>query len=194
MIYDPTIHHRHSIRLQGYDYSLEGAYYVTVCTRNRRCLFGNIIGKEMKLNDAGEMIRSVWLDLPGRFPSISLDEFIIMPNHIHAVFVILPTGIQKEESLGHLCGPPNGILPGTVGRIIQAFKSITTDEYINGVKRQGWVPFKRKLWQRNYWDHIIRDEEDYIRVCEYIHANPPCWQNDLFNSLPGRTQGSPLPR
>ena len=182
MIYDPTIHHRHSIRLQGYDYSLEEAYYVTVCTRNRRRLFGNIIGKEMKLNDAGEMIQSGWLDLPGRFPFISLDEFIIMPNHIHAVFVILPTGVHTEKSFGHSCGRPNGTLPGTVGRIIQAFKSITTDEYINGVKRQGWAPFKRKLWQRNYWDHIIRDEEDYVRVCEYIHDNPACWQNDLLNT------------
>jgi REP element-mobilizing transposase RayT len=182
MAYDPSIHHRHSIRLQDYDYSLEGVYYVTVCTRNRRGLFGNVMGKEMKLNDAGEMIRSVWLDLPGRFPFINLYEFIIMPNHIHTVFAILTTGMQTEESFNQPCGRPNGTLPGTVGRVIQAFKSITTNEYINGVKQQGREPFKRKLWQRNYCDHIIRDEKDYIRVCEYMHDIPACWPNDPLNS------------
>lgn len=72
MIYDPSIHHRHSIRLQGYEYSLEEAYYATVCARNMKCLFGNIIGKEMNLNDAGEMIRSIWRGLPARFPFIDL--------------------------------------------------------------------------------------------------------------------------
>jgi REP element-mobilizing transposase RayT len=137
----------------------------------------------MELNDAGEMIQSTWLDLPGRFPFINLDEYVIMPNHIHAIFIILPTNIQTEESFNQPCGCPNGTLPGTVGRIIQAYKSITTDEYIKGVRQQGWVPFKHKLWQRNYWDHIIRDEKDYVRICEYMHDNPFCWQNDPLNSM-----------
>ena len=181
MIYDPSIHHRRSIRLRGYDYSREGAYYVTVCTREKKCLFGNIIGKKMLLNDAGKMIRSVWQGIPDRFPNIDLDEFIVMPNHIHAVFVIN----QQDMCRGEPCVRPhnrqNGTLPNTVGRILQAYKSITTDEYIAGVKQRGWKPFRYKLWQRNYWEHIIRDTEDYNHICEYIYDNPAQWQNDPLN-------------
>jgi len=183
MIYDPSIHHRRSLRLQGYDYSKEGAYFVTVCTRNRKCLFGNITDKEMTLNDAGRMIRSIWQEFPERFPNIDVDKFIIMPNHIHAVFVIICTGTGKSEPCVHNHDGPNGTLPDTVGRILQAYKSITTDEYIKGVRQWGWEPFNRKLWQRGYWDHIIRDEKDYNRIWEYIHDNPANWQNDPLNSL-----------
>jgi putative transposase len=178
MAYDPSIHHRRSLRLRGYDYSQEGVYFVTICARNRKCLFGKIIGKEMQLNDAGKMVRSNWQELPERFPNIDLDDFIIMPNHMHAVFAIMQMGTHLGKPCLLIHDRPNGTLPGTVGRILQAYKSITTDEYINGVKQWGWQPFDRKLWQRNYWDHIIRNEKDYSRICEYIHDNPACWKND----------------
>jgi len=182
MTYDSSIHHRQSLRLRGYDYSQEGAYYVTICTRNRKRLFGNIIGKEMQLNEAGKMIRSIWKELPLRFPNIDLDEFIIMPNHIHAVLVIIRADIHTDESRILTEERPNGTLPGTVGRILQAYKSLTTDKYIAGVKQWGWKPFSRKLWQRNYWEHIIRDEKDYNYICEYIYDNPAQWDNDPLNT------------
>jgi len=182
MKYDSSIHHRQSLRLRGYDYSQEGAYFITICTHNKRWLFGHIIGREMHLNDAGKMIQSVWQDLPERFTNIEIDEFIIMPNHIHAILVII-----RPDTVTNLPGVryhdrPKGTLPGTTGRILQAYKSITTDEYINGVKRWGWKPFRRKLWQTNYWDHIIRDEKDYNHICEYIYNNPAQWGNDPLNT------------
>jgi REP element-mobilizing transposase RayT len=176
MIYDPSIHHRRSIRLKGYDYSLEGAYYVTVCTRNMSCLFGKITDKEMRLNDAGKMIRSVWRELPKRFPNIDLDEFIVMPNHIHAVFII-----NQQDTCVCPHVRPKGTFPGTVGRILQAYKSITTDKYIAGVKQWSWKRFRDKLWQRNYWEHIIRDIDDYNNICEYIYNNPANWYKDPLN-------------
>ena len=182
MTYDPLIHHRQSLRLQGYDYSQEGAYYVTVCTRSKKHLFGKIIGKEMQLNAAGKMIESAWRELPGRFPNIDLDEFIIMPNHIHAVFVIIRTNTNESEPGARSLDRPNGTLPGTVGRILQAYKSITTDEYITGVKQYGWKPFRRKLWQRNYWEHVICDNKDYNHICEYIYDNPANWHKDPLNT------------
>ena len=94
MKYNAGIHRRHSIRLQGYDYAQEGAYLVTVCTRDRECLFGEIINGEMRLSAAGEMVAAVWNDLPRRFPQVELDAFIIMPNHIHGILCIAPVGAQ----------------------------------------------------------------------------------------------------
>ena len=179
---DPLIHNRQSLRLRGYDYSQEGAYFVTVCTRNRKRLFGNIAGKEMWLNDAGIMIQSVWEDLPERFTNIEIDEFITMPNHIHAIIVIIRPDAGTNLSCSCYHDRPKGTLPGTIGRILQVYKSITTDEYITGVKKCGWEPFKRKLWQTNYWDHIIRDEKDYNHIYEYIYNNPAQWGNDLLNT------------
>ena len=181
MAYNPSIHHRRSVRLRDRDYSQKGAYYVTVCTRHRECLFGDIIHDEMYLNDAGKMIRSIWQELPNRFRNVELGRFIIMPNHLHSAFFI----IRSVKNLGkpriRAKDSPIGTLSGSVGRILQAFKSMTTDEYIQGVRRHGWKPFNRKLWQRNYWDHIIRDENDYNRICEYIENNPSQWQTDRLN-------------
>lgn len=174
--YNPYIHHRRSIRLKGYDYSQAGVYFVTICAQHHACLFGNIcmndynlgdhdLAAEMVLNDAGKMIESEWLTLPERFPDIRLHEFTIMPNHFHAIIQIVgaTTRAAPMEELG-----------GTVG----AFKSLTTGKYIHGVKHGGWPPFDGKLWQRNYWEHIIRNEESYRQIAEYIVTNPARWQND----------------
>jgi len=163
MKYDPQKHHRRSIRLKGYDYSQPGGYYVTLVTQNRRYLFGEVIEGKMVLNNAGKMVQRVWNELPERFPNINLDESIVMPNHFHGVLMI----IEKTDKV--------------LGDIVGAFESITIHEYILGVRNMGWPRFNKKLWQRNYWEHIIRDEKDLNRIREYIINNPMEWKSDTEN-------------
>ena len=134
MSYDPEKHHRRSIRLKGFDYSRSAVYFVTVCVQNRECLFGTVSQEveaestknRMCLNDAGKMVSAEWLALPVRFPSIILDEFVVMPNHFHGIIHTTPS----QE-----------VIP-TFGRIIGAFKSIVTNNYIAGVKSQDWKAFQ----------------------------------------------------
>ena len=187
---------RRSIRLRGYNYSQAGAYFVTMCTLNRECLFGDIVNGKMMWNDAGRKFQVVWNELTTRFPNLELDEFVIMPNHIHGIVVLQrcrgescirpmhPNDQLGEHdttrSLDEHKVRPYGTLPDTLGRVIQAFKSITTHEYINGVKQHGWSPFAGKLWQRNYWEHIIRNEKSYQNISEYIINNPLKWDDDKF--------------
>lgn len=187
MKYNPTIHHRRSIRLKGYDYSQNGAYFVTICTQNRECLFGKIMDGKMVLNDAGKIIQTEWEKLPQQFQNIELDVFVVMPNHFHGIVVI-----QNENDVdvgGPLVGTqngngqPQGIAPTdkkTIGDIIGAFKSLTTNEYIRGVKNGKFPPFEKQIWQRNYHEHIIRNEQSLDKIREYIMYNPQKWQNDVF--------------
>ena len=181
MKYNPDIHHRRSIRLKGYDYSQAGLYFITICTQNRLCLFGEIENGEMILNDPGIMIEHQWQELIYCFDNIKLHEFIVMPNHFHGIieFVGVPlVGTQNMEQPSTM-GQPQGIAP-TVGDMVGAFKSLTTNEYIRGVKNNDWSRFNKKLWQRNYYEHIIRDEKSYYRILEYIKTNPRKWQDDKY--------------
>jgi putative transposase len=163
MKYDPQKHHRRSIRLKGYDYSQPGGYFVTIVTKSRDLLFGEVVTGKMILNDAGKMIQCLWRELLNRFINIELYEFSVMPNHFHGILMI-------TEKMNN-----------TLGDIIGAFESITTDEYILGVKNNGWHRFDKKLWQRNYWEHIIRDENELNRIREYIINNPMQWETDHEN-------------
>ena len=183
MGYNPNIHHRRSIRLKGYDYSQEGLYFITMCVQNRECLFGEIDNDEMILNDAGKMVENEWLKLPNRFQNIQLHEYVVMPNHFHAILEIVGATLvvaQNETVAQNNIGQPQGIAPTgkTVGNMIGAFQSIVTVEYIRGVKQNNYKPFDGKLWQRNYWEHIIRNENDYQRIAQYIINNPENWNND----------------
>ena len=163
MKYNPQNHHRRSIRLKGYDYSLPGEYYITMVTQNRENLFGDIIDDKVVLSEAGEMVQKTWKILASRFQNIRLDESIIMPNHFHSIIMI----IEKTFA--------------SIGDIVGTFKSITTHEYIVGVKNSGWPPFDTRLWQRNYWERIIRNEKELDRIREYIRNNPIKWQSDAEN-------------
>ena len=191
--YNPNIHNRKSIRLKGYDYSQAGLYFITICIKNRECLFGNITNGEMNLNDAGQMVENEWMKLPQRFQNIKLHEYIVMPNHFHAILeivgVILVVAqnktVAQNNTVSSKNGQPQGIAPTTnktVGDMVGAFESITTVEYIRGVKNKNWQPFDGKLWQRNYWDHIIRNENEYNRIAQYIINNPIKLKNDKLNS------------
>ncbi len=181
MKYDPDIHDRRSIRLKGYDYSRAGLYFVTICTQNRLCLFGEIEHGEMALNDAGKMVAHQWQELICRFDNIELHEFIVMPNHFHGTVESVGVPLVGTQNVGesHVIGQPQGIAP-TVGDVVGAFKSLTTNHYIWNVKRNNWHPFNKKLWQRNYFEHIIRNHESYLKITEYIHANPVKWREDKY--------------
>lgn len=215
MKFDPRRHHRRSIRLKGFDYTQPGAYFVTICAQNRECLFGNIVDGEMVLNQAGQTIAEEWQELTRRFPTLRLDEFVVMPNHFHAVLFItegdvgnMESGVGTHSGAGTRPAPTDGVTPNdtvgasfmgapimdapdmdtpvtdvipTLGDIIGAFKSITTHKYIQGVHNRGWPGFDRRLWQRNYYEHIVRNENE-LRACrQYIIHNPAKWDVDREN-------------
>ena len=186
IVYDPEIHHRRSIRLKGYDYSQAGAYFVTICNQNRECLFGDIVDGEMRLNDAGEMLERWYSELEKKYPDIQCDEFVCMPNHVHFIAVnvgadlrVRPDSAPRQTmgehvTMGEHIGSP-------LHRVVQWFKTMTTNEYIRGVKQNNWRSFPGKLWQRNYWEHIIRNESELNRIREYILNNPAQWELDKLN-------------
>jgi len=165
-------YHRRTIRLQDYDYSLEGAYYITICVQNRSCLFGDIANEIVIPNDAGNMVQKMWDELPLYYPGIALDAFILMPNHVHGIIVL--TG-----ETGQARGPAPTFI--SLPDVMQRFKSITTAKYRKGVTENGWAPFEGKLWQRNYYEHIIRSEKALNSIREYIFANPAKWAYDKEN-------------
>jgi|SRR5215208_726006 len=202
MKFDPQKHHRHSIRLKDYDYSQAGAYYITLDVQNRECLFGDILNREMILNQAGKMIEEQWNALPERFPNIELDASQVMPTHFHGIIVIVGAAFMAAPSLvvadeanmeitlenGAGIGSEVSRRPGagtspapTLGDIVGAFKSITTNEYIKGVDNKNWPRFNKRLWQRNYYEHVIRDEADLNRIRDYIQSNPANWDEDEEN-------------
>jgi len=172
-------YNRRSIRLQRYDYSLPGAYFITICIHKQKML--------LKIKDVQMMIRSVWSSLPDRFFSLKLDEFAIMPNHIHAILCINIVGADLVSALtkADLVSAHNKTTPmsaPTISRVVQTFKSITTYKYVLGVKENNWPLFDNRLWQRNYYDHIIRSEKSLSYIREYIVNNPIRWEFDKENS------------
>lgn len=167
MPYGPSKHHRHSIRLKGYDYSSPGYYFIPSCTQNRICLFGKIINGQMILSSPGNLVKEQWELLPQRFNNIRIDEFVVMPDHFHGILQIISDEKSVESSDIK-----------TVGDIIGAFHSIVTVEYIRMDKMNKWPPFNRRIWQRNYWEHIIRNELALFRIRNFIRNNPKNWDKD----------------
>jgi REP element-mobilizing transposase RayT len=190
MKFNPDQHHRRSIRLRNYDYAQVGAYFVTLCTQGRVCLFGEVVNGQMKLNHAGNMVKEWWLELEvGIREQISIhdmDEYVVMPNHFHGIVVLVGAALcgrprqphcgASEDGAGH----PHRGAP-TLGNIMDWFKTMTTNEYIRGVKQSGWVPFPGRLWQRNYYEHVIRNEDDLAHIRQYILDNPLKWPEDAEN-------------
>jgi putative transposase len=185
MKYNPGKHRRRSIRLKGYDYSQAGVYFVTICTKDRECLFGDIVDREMRSNDVGQMVHRTWNDLPIRNPGIETDEFVVMPNHVHGIIVIVGAPLVGAHSSGMVIDNAKtraGTRPApTLGDVVGAFKSITTHQYTDGVRQKNWPPFYGKLWQRNYYEHIIRSEQSLQEIREYIINNPLKWEFDRNN-------------
>jgi REP element-mobilizing transposase RayT len=268
MPYDPDRHHRRSIRLRGYDYTQPGAYFVTICAHERRCLFGALDGGALRLTDAGRMIERWWGELNRKFPGAQTDAFVIMPDHIHGIIIITAanriiadrvdpivginaggyadppprddaddsnasnainatpsvradlhirprrTGNEPNDAdvnravsivginAGGSADPPprddgddfnaGGAINADAGdsiandtndtpnraslfAIVQWFKIMTTNAYIRGVKQSGWPPFRKRVWQRGYWERIVRDERELQATRRYIAENPISW-------------------
>ena len=190
-------HHRRSIRLRGYDYGRSGAYYVTLCTQDRACFFGEVVDTDMHLNDAGRLVSDAWRALPDRFPPIVLDAFVIMPNHIHGVVVITDDAatVNDKDVVGAGLVPALDVVPArdgsivgattrvapTLGDVIGAYKSLVTVQYTRAVHTRGWPPFRKRLWQRNYHEHVIRNAVSLNRIRHYILDNPRHWHEDRYN-------------
>ena len=166
MAFNPEKHHRRSMRLHEYDYSTEGSYFVTICTHNRQCVFGEIINDKMVLNDSGRIVRAVWDDLPNHYSYLELDACVIVPNHVHGIIVMAgvgaglkPAQIKKRHGLQE---------------IVRAWKTFSA-RHINEIQNTPGL----KLWQRNYYEHIIRNKIEWDHLREYIINNPAKLECDL---------------
>ena len=165
--------HRRSIRLKGYDYSAKGAYFVTVCALSRKLLFGNIESGEMRINKIGEIVQRFWKEIPQHFPHVKLDEYVIMPNHIHGILVIEDGIVGANNYSPSKVGLSKGTSK-TIGSVIRGFKI--------GVTK--WMRQHTKIehiWQRNFYEHVIRNEDELNLVREYIQNNPKQWEMDREN-------------
>ena len=186
MTHDRQHGHRRSIRLKGYDYTQPGAYFVTICTLDRACLFGEIMQGEMWLNDCGRVAEKCWLDIPSHFPHVELDAFVIMPNHIHGILWIVETPLAMGGAKNFSPLPPTTSIPSlpptppispptpterprgtskTIGSVVRGFKI--------GVTK--WARQNTDIhivWQRNYYEHIIRHERALNAIRQYIIENP----------------------
>ncbi len=179
MQFDPLKYHRQSIRLKNYDYSQSGAYFVTICTQNRLCHFGCIENGIPELNDAGKIIQKIWIELPEYYPGVDIDIFVIMPNHIHGIIVLGGVGAGPRASPEDNTQPDSQMERAmTLPDVVHRFKSLTTTQYRHGVKMWNWPSFPGKLWQRNYYEHIIRSDSDLNRIRDYIQNNPKNWITD----------------
>ncbi len=201
MNFNPDIHHRRSIRLKGYDYSQAGLYFITICVQNREWLLGEIHDGEMVLNDAGKMTENWYYELENKYNDIKCHAMVVMPNHVHFIIENVGTNVRanlcvrpsNDDNLGEkilgekILGEKilgEKILGEHIGSplrdIIRWFKTMTTNNYIRGVKQCNWMPFDGKLWQRNYYEHIIRNEREYLNITDYIEKNPMKWDADTL--------------
>jgi putative transposase len=237
--HDPTRHHRRSIRLPGYDYAQAGAYFVTINTHNRECLFGAVVNGEMVLSRFGQVAAEYWGAIPHHFPHVELDAWVVMPNHIHGIVWIVANagsrprrgeafstawqgagsgrpadvalvGVRAVENasplqdasmpaglVGANAAPPldledadwpRGASARSLGAITGHFKSLTSRR----INRMRHAPGAR-VWQRNYYEHVVRDDRDLERIRAYIAANPLHWAEDEENPDARRPRGKSSP-
>jgi REP element-mobilizing transposase RayT len=175
MVYHPAYHHRRSIRLRGYDYSQAGAYFITICVQGRECSLGHIEAGQMIPSTIGTLAQDQWNALPQRFPTVDLDAFTLMPNHIHGILLLTDSTEQRPK----------------LSQVI-AYWKYTTTKTIN----QHCDTIGAKFWQRNYYEHIIRHETALNHLRQYIRENPQKWQIDRLypeNRPDGMGSGDPAP-
>lgn len=165
------IHNRKAIRLKGYDYSRNGMYYVTICTQNRECIFGKIEDNKMIVNQYGKILESVWLELPRHYANVVLREHVVMPDHIHAIIEI-DNNANGCNTVGDGLKPFYDAQPRQHGlpEIVRALKTFSARK-INELRNTQGV----SVWQRNYYEHIIRNDEEYCNIAIYINENPMNW-------------------
>ena len=196
MKFNPDIHHRRSIRLQNYDYSQSGLYFVTICVNYRLAVLGQIMNGKMQLNDAGMIVENTWLDLVNHVSNVKLHEFVVMPNHFHGIIEIVGAGskpAQHDDNLsnGNLRYERAGLEPAPtkgLSEIIRQFKTFSARR-INQLQNSIGAP----VWQRNYHEHIIRNEADYLRIANYVQTNPLRWNEDCYFANAAMDCNSTLP-
>lgn len=189
MSYVPDLHHRRSIRLQAFDYTRDGAYFVTVCSRDRECLFGQVIDGAVNLNEFGQVIGLALTSLPTHFPHVDVPDYVIMPNHLHAIIKIARDDVGAKQGVSAspvsvdignsgkadeaFALPLRGTVPGSLAAVVQNFKSVTTRK-VNALRGTPGIP----VWQRNYYERVIRNEAELAAIREYIASNPGSWDQD----------------
>jgi REP element-mobilizing transposase RayT len=195
--------HRHSLRLRDYDYRGAGAYFVTICSYQKECLFGGVVEGEVRLNEAGLSVVRCWQKIPVYFQHVELDEYVVMPNHFHAILHIIETSVGAKQGVSASPGfdgvcckhagdvdkgeagesfasplQPQGTQGGSFGAIVQNFKSVSTRK-INRLRDNAGCP----VWQRNYYDRVIRSEKELANIRQYIADNPAKWGLDENNPV-----------
>lgn len=163
---------RRSIRLPCYDYCREGVYFVTICSHQRECILGETKEGTLKLNDIGHVVKDCWEEIPKHFPNMELDQYVIMPNHIHGLIVI------ERQLPGRKRSSPdrNNVAPQSLGVVVRSFKAAVS----RAVKQRSKGSVS-PVWQRNYFEHVVRNDEDFSRIREYIFLNPIQWEEDEDN-------------
>ena len=174
--YSPDKHHRRSIRLRDYDYASAGAYFITSVAKNRENIFGEIVNGEMQLNDFGSIVQSCWDDLPRHYSHVTLDVFVVMPNHVHGIIVLDDANVGADP-VGAGLRPASTKRRHPLPEIIRAFKSFSARR-INELREKTG----NSVWQRNYYEHIIRNEDALNRIRYYIETNPVRWELDRENN------------
>ena len=198
MKYNPETHHRKSIRLKYYDYSTEGYYFITICTQNRKHILSKIVLNEntnvvgaglvpvqknhckrgvgaglvpaqVEKTHFGNKVEKIYLEMQEKYINIKLHDYVIMPNHLHGIIEIN----NMQMGAGTRPAP-------TISNFIRDFKSLTTLEYLKGVKENKYPNFNKRIWQRNYYEHVIRNEKEYYQILEYIENNPLRWEEDKY--------------
>ena len=164
-------------RLKGWDYSANGAYYITICVKDRQLIFGEIKDKKMILNHRGNIVKKCWFDLPNHYPNLILDAFVVMPNHIHGIMIIDNFVFEKNEIVHTGLKPVSTLNPKKHGifEFVRALKTFSSRKINEIDKTKG-----KKQWQSRFYDHIIRNDKEMQRIQNYIIKNPENWDNDKF--------------
>ena len=178
MTYDPERHHRRSIRLRGYDYAQAGAYFVTICVNERRCLFGRVEDGEMHLSPIGQIVETEWLRTGDLRANVDLDAFVVMPNHLHGIVLIIDgavgdAGTARGAPTTESFGRP---VAGSLATTVRAFKAAVTQR-ANQRRGASGTP----LWQRNCYEHVVRNDRELERFRAYVAANPSRWSDDALH-------------
>jgi putative transposase len=199
--FDPRKHHRRSIRLKGFDYTQPGAYFVTMVSYQRAGLFGEIVDGQARLNDLAKIVDRCWRNIPRHFPEVELDVYVVMPNHLHGIIWIGDRGCRGEASADsergishHLSAAqsrsatppeadaspqrPKGTQSGSLNAIVQNFKSVSTRKANQFLGSPG-----SKIWQRVYFERVVRNERELNAIRRYIADNPAQWESDRENPV-----------
>jgi putative transposase len=184
---DSYLPNRRTVRIKTFDYAQPAAYFITICADGRRNIFGEIIAGKMKLNLLGTIVNASWLELTRHFPNIRLAAHVVMPNHLHGIVSIqdrAPHGVRTTGTDASVSSTLNcssrGPVPGAIPTIARSFKSAVSKQ-----ARRLLHKSSLRVWQRGYYEHIIRDQGDFEKICEYIRLNPSRWDLDEENAASG---------